>query len=193
MARRTERHSIPGPVGQLEAMIEFPDDEPSQLCLICHPHPLHRGSMHNKVVYRVGHGFRRAGAVVLRFNFRGVGASEGVYDHGIGEVEDARAALGFLRGQFPALPYSIAGFSFGSGVALRLACSLETDLPQRVVPVGIPVLRAKFDAVYDCPLPKFFIQSTRDEFGPVAETEAAVAKFSEPKTCLLYTSDAADE
>lgn len=138
--------------------------------------------MHNKVIYRVGHGFRRAGAVALRFNFRGVGASAGVFDRGVGETEDARAALAFLRARFPGLRYSIAGFSFGSGVALRLANSLKTDPPASVVPIGIPVLRAKFDSVYDCAIPKHFIQSTRDEFGPVAETEATVAKFADPKT-----------
>jgi len=80
--------------------------------------------MHNKVVYRMARGLRRSGSVVLRFNFRGVNLSEGSHDHGHGELEDARAALEFLRLRYADLPYSLAGFSFGSRVILRLGCSL---------------------------------------------------------------------
>jgi alpha/beta superfamily hydrolase len=93
----------------LEALLEEPEvGGPREACLVCHPHPLFGGTMHNKVVYRIARGMRRAGAVVLRFNFRGVGQSEGVYDRGEGELEDARAALGFLRQRYPHLPYSMA-------------------------------------------------------------------------------------
>jgi alpha/beta superfamily hydrolase len=188
LARRVESHFIAGPVGRLEALIEEPDEAPTQACLVCHPHPLYRGSMHNKVVYRIAHGFRRAGGVALRFNYRGVGKSDGVYDHGIGEVDDARAALAFLRERYPDLPYSIAGFSFGSGIALQLGCSLTEPRPQRLIPVGVPVLRGRFDAVLDCGLPKYFVQSTNDEYGPVADTEAAFEKFAEPKRLFFIES-----
>ena len=81
--------------------------------------------MHNKVVYRMARGLRRAGAVVLRFNFRGVGGSEGEHAHLTGEIEDARAALAWLRARYPALPFSLAGFSFGSRVITRLGCQAE--------------------------------------------------------------------
>lgn len=188
MPRKNESLFIAGPAGRLEALIEEPDETPSQAVLVCHPHPLYHGSMHNKVVYRIAHGFRRAGGVALRFNYRGVGQSEGAYDHGIGEIDDARAALAFLRERYPDLPYSIAGFSFGSRIALKLSCSLAEPKPVRVIPVGVPVLRTRFEEVLDCPLPKYFVQSTNDEYGPVADTEAAVEKFAEPKKLYFIES-----
>ena len=120
MARRIESHFIAGPAGRLESLLEEPEDrEPTEACLVCHPHPLFGGTMHNKVVYRLARGLRKAGGVVLRFNFRGVNLSEGTHDEGAGEVEDARTALAFLRERYPELPYSLAGFSFGSRIALR--------------------------------------------------------------------------
>src|ERR1700731_3863014 len=132
MPRRIESHLIEGPAGKLEALLEEPaDGEPREACLVCHPHPLFGGTMHNKVVYRIARGMRRAGAVVLRFNFRGVGSSEGVHDQGAGEEEDARAALGFLRERYPGLPYSMAGFSFGSRVVMKLGCMLDAPGPVR--------------------------------------------------------------
>src|SRR5215472_1356191 len=126
MARRIEAHSIPGPVGMLEALLEEPEDgAPHTAALVCHPHPLGGGTMHNKVVYRMARGLRRSGCVVLRFNFRGVGKSEGVHGNFTGEVEDARMALGWLRARYPALPFALAGFSFGARAITRLGCSIE--------------------------------------------------------------------
>src|SRR5438477_3046095 len=114
MARRIESLFIPGPAGRLEAILEEPADrEPREAVLVCHPHPQHGGTMHNKVVYRIARGMRRAGAVVLRFNYRGVNLSEGQYDHGVGEREDARTALNFVRERYADLPFALAGFSFG--------------------------------------------------------------------------------
>ena len=93
MPRRIESLLIDGPAGKLEALLEEPEDQvPDAAVLVCHPHPLHGGTMHNKVVYRIARGLRRAGAVVLRFNYRGVSLSEGKYDDGLGELEDARGA-----------------------------------------------------------------------------------------------------
>ena len=92
MARRIESLSLAGPAGRLEALLEEPDDqEPRLAALVCHPHPLYGGTMHNKVVYRIARGLRRAGCVVLRFNFRGVGQSAGEHGYMAGEIEDARA------------------------------------------------------------------------------------------------------
>src|SRR3954465_15566801 len=114
MPRRIESHRIPGPVGRLEALLEEPEEgEPREAVLVCHPHPRHGGTMHNKVVYRIARGMRRSGCVVLRFNYRGVNLSEGTYDAGLGETEDARFALMTLRERYPALPLVLAGFSFG--------------------------------------------------------------------------------
>src|ERR1700759_5560128 len=124
MARRIESLFIAGPAGRLEAIIEEPEDqEPIEAALVCHPHPQHGGTMHNKVVHRLARGLRRSGAVVLRFNYRGGNLSEGSYAHGEGELADARAALAVLRERYPALPFTLAGFSFGSRIALRLGCA----------------------------------------------------------------------
>ena len=180
MARRIESLLLNGPAGQLEALLEEPEDGmPREACLVCHPHPLFGGTMHNKVVYRIARGMRRAGAVVLRFNFRGVSRSEGVHDRGEGEVEDARAALEFLRQRYPELPYSMAGFSFGSRVIMKLGCSIS---PVRLIAVGFPTNRDGFDYLATCRIiPKYFIQSTIDEFGPKEQLEAAFQGFAEPK------------
>jgi len=120
MPRTIETHLLEGPAGKLEALLDVPEDaEPHALALICHPHPLFGGTMHNKVVYRTARALRNSGHVVLRFNFRGVGKSEGRHDLGVGEIEDARATLDWLRGRYPGLPYTLAGFSFGSRLTGR--------------------------------------------------------------------------
>src|ERR1700709_2861723 len=98
MSRRIESPLIQGPAGKLEALLEEPQEaEPREVALVCHPHPQHGGTMHNKVVYHIARGLRAAGFAVLRFNYRGVNRSDGDYDHGIGEIEDARAALEYLQ------------------------------------------------------------------------------------------------
>jgi alpha/beta superfamily hydrolase len=192
LSRRIESHFIAGPAGKLEALLEEPDDvsskndvsgteSPVEACLVCHPHPLFGGTMHNKVVYRIARGLRATGAVVLRFNFRGAGASEGVHDRGGGEVEDARAALAFLRVRYPSLPYSLAGFSFGSRIILQLGCSLGNPGPERLIGVGFPTRRGQFDYLATCGIPKYFVQSSIDEHGPRVELESAFAAFAEPK------------
>jgi hypothetical protein len=181
--RRIESHFIAGPAGRLEALLEEPaDSEPIEACLVCHPHPLFGGTMHNKVVYRIARGLRRAGSVVLRFNFRGVNLSEGTHDEGAGEVEDARTALGFLRERYPELPYSVAGFSFGSRIALRLGCTLAEPKPRRVIAVGFPTNIGHFAYLENCGLPKYFIHSTNDIYGPKPELERAFEQFAEPKS-----------
>lgn len=183
MPRRIESHFIPGPAGRLEALLEEPEDrEPVEACLVCHPHPLFGGTMHNKVVYRIARGLRRAGAVVLRFNFRGVNLSEGSHDEGRGETDDARCALAFLRERYPGLPYSLAGFSFGSRIALRLGCTLAAPRPRRIIAAGFPTTAGHFDYLETCSLPKYFIHSTQDIYGPRQELEKAFATFAEPKS-----------
>jgi alpha/beta superfamily hydrolase len=135
--------------------------------------------MHNKVVYRLARGLRKSGCVVLRFNFRGVNLSEGVYDHGKGEVEDAREAFRELRGRYPHLPALIAGFSFGSRVALRIAAS-EPDA-RRVIAVGFPTKYPNREYVREVRAPKFFIQSTHDEHGPQDEMQKFFETLPDPK------------
>ena len=139
--------------------------------------------MHNKVVYRLARGLRRTGAVVLSFNFRGVGSSQGEHAHGAGEVEDARAALDWLRARYPELPFTLAGFSFGSRVVLQLGCIGEPK-PRRVIAVGFPARFAADVYLETCSVPKVFIQSTGDQYGPRAELEPLFARFAEPKRLI---------
>jgi alpha/beta superfamily hydrolase len=182
MPRRIESHFIEGPAGRLEALLEEPEEaEPTEACLVCHPHPLHGGTMHNKVVYRIARGLRRSGSVVLRFNFRGVNLSEGTHDKGRGEVDDAWAALSFLRQRYPSLPYAIAGFSFGSRIALRLGCAIPAPRPERLIAVGFPTTIGHFDQFDKCELPKFFVQSANDVHGPKEALEQAFEGFAPPK------------
>ncbi len=138
--------------------------------------------MHNKVVYRIARGLRRAGAVVLRFNFRGVNLSEGKYDEGVGELEDARAALAFLRSRYPQLPYSLAGFSFGSRVILKLGC--ESQTVARLLAVGVPAAYTETVEIGNCNVPRVFIQSTNDQFGPEPAMQAYFDQLDGPKRLI---------
>jgi len=183
MARKIESHFIAGPAGRLEALLEEPDGgAPVEACLVCHPHPLGGGTMVNKVVHRIARAMRESGRVVLRFNFRGVGLSEGAHAHGVGELEDARAALAWLRARYPHLPYSLAGFSFGSRVILKLGCDLGDA--RQLLAAGFPTKRELFPFLADCGLPKVFISSTQDEYAPVEELEAWFRDFAEPKKLI---------
>ncbi|MCL4402080.1 MAG: alpha/beta hydrolase [Acidobacteria bacterium] len=190
MARRIAQHFIQGPAGRLEALLEEPEDRaPVEAALVCHPHPLYGGSMHNKVVYRLARGLRRSGSVVLRFNFRGVGRSEGEHAHGAGEIEDARAALEWLCARYPDLPRALAGFSFGARVVMQLGCSMDPP-PARVILAGFPTRLGGLEYLRHCTAPKSFIQSTRDEHGPRSQLEPLFQTFADPKR--LYWVDAAD-
>lgn len=161
MARRIESLFVAGPAGKLEALLEEPEErDPEQAALVCHPHPLHGGTMHNKVVHRVARGLRHAGHVVMRFNFRGVNLSEGKYGRGIGEVEDAKAALDTLRERYPQLPFTLAGFSFGSRVVLKLA--QQSADARRAIAVGFPAAYPNSEELIECPVPRIFVHSRVD-------------------------------
>src|SRR5579863_8869759 len=114
---------LAGPAGRLEALFWTSAEViPKFVAVVCHPHPLYSGTMHNKVVFQAAKSLHKCGAAVLRFNFRGVGKSEGTYDHGQGEQGDVRAAIDYLAAELPGLPILVAGFSFGSSVGLRVGC-----------------------------------------------------------------------
>ena len=182
MPRRIESLMLNGPAGRLEALLEEPEhSEPVEAALVCHPHPQHGGTMHNKVVYRIARGLRKAGCVVLRFNYRGVNLSEGKYAQGVGEVEDARSALSFLRNRYPELAFTLAGFSFGSRIVLRLGC--ERIGARRVIAVGFPT---RWDTGYlaGCTVPRVFVQSTNDQYGPMPELTRLVEGLPEPKRLI---------
>lgn len=184
MARKIESLFLDGPAGRLEALLEEPEEgTPREAALVCHPHPQHGGTMHNKVVYRIAKGLRQAGAVVLRFNYRGVNLSEGTYANGEGELDDAKVALAYLRTRYPDLPFTLAGFSFGSRIALRMGCAGMGA--RHVIAVGFPTVYKDKSYLEGCTVPKIFVQSTHDEFGPVPDLQAVVDGLTEPKQLEL--------
>jgi uncharacterized protein len=179
-----------GPAGKLEALLNAGAPAAPYAALVCHPHPLGGGTMHNKVVYHAMKAFQGFGLPVLRFNFRGTELSEGEHDYGHGEQDDVRAALDWLDREYH-LPILFAGFSFGSWVGLRACCG--DARVAGLVALGIPAHAEGRDYDYSflgaCGQPKLFVSGTRDEFGPVAAVEAVVAAAQEPKQ-LVWISEA---
>lgn len=188
MARRIQSHFIAGGAGRLEALVEEPDSAaPGDAALVCHPHPKYGGSMHNKVVYRMARALRLTGSVVLRFNFRGVNLSEGSYDHGEGELEDARTALTWLRDRYAGLPCTLAGFSFGAKIALKLGC--ENPSVRRMIAAGFPTVYHDSQFLGQCSIPRFFLQSTSDEYGPRQELEPYFHRLEGPKELIWVEAE----
>ncbi len=168
-----------GPAGRIEAILKEPDPPVTRAAIVCHPHPLFGGTMHNKVVYRIAKAFEQAGFAVLRFNFRGAGRSEGAHDDGRGEQDDLRAAIRFIEERFPNAEIWVAGFSFGSSVMLR-AVSGDKRI-RAIVGAGVPASKYEFDHVIACDRPKLFVQGSNDEFGSIADLENLYNRFNEPK------------
>ena len=127
---------LPGPVGRLEALLNAGESDATHAALVCHPHPLYGGTMHNKVVYHCMKALAKFGFPVLRFNFRGAGLSEGTHDEGRGEREDVKAAVDFLDQEF-GLPILFAGFSFGAATGLKALCSDKRIVG--MISLGTPV------------------------------------------------------
>ncbi|MFY9644296.1 MAG: alpha/beta fold hydrolase [Terriglobales bacterium] len=179
--------TIAGAAGRLEALLNAGLPTATHAALVCHPHPLYGGTLHNKVVFHTMKALNSFGFPVLRFNFRGAGLSEGEHAGGIGEVDDVRAALDWLEHEFT-LPIVFAGFSFGAAVGLRAAYA--DARVQSLIALGlpaVPVADRKDDRVYDfaflrdCAKPKLFVSGSRDQFAPPGTLEALVATFAEPK------------
>ncbi len=171
-----------GPAGRLEALLNTGRPDAPFSALVCHPYPPAGGTMHNKVVYNAMKVFSGLGLPVLRFNFRGVGLSEGTFNHGLGEQDDARAALGWLENHFN-LPILFAGFSFGSHVGLRACCG---DVRVKgLIGLGLPVRADGRDYTYSflsrCVAPKLFLSGDHDQFGPSEVLEAVLQQAPEPK------------
>jgi uncharacterized protein len=189
VATKIERLNLAGPVGSLEALLEWNAGwAPRLLSLVCHPHPLYGGTMHNKVVFRAAKAALNAGVPALRFNFRGVGQSQGKYALGIGEREDARAALGYLVHRFPGVPVCMMGFSFGSVVAL--AVGGEDARVNSLVGMALPVDSSDFSFLAGVRKPKLIVQGAMDEFGSRENVQALFASLEEPKH--LYFVEGAD-
>jgi len=171
---------LQGPAGRLEATLwTTPVDDPKSVAVVCHPHPLYGGTMHNKVVYRAAQALHQCGMPVLRFNFRGAGLSEGMHDNGRGEKDDVRAALDYLAQKFPGRPILLAGFSFGSWVGLRVGCA--DSRVTRLIGLGLPVDSTDFNYLRGCAKPKLIIQGGSDQYGSRANIEALFATLPEPK------------
>lgn len=164
---RVEPVQIAGPAGLLEAVVEDPSPgtAPTAFLVVCHPHPLHGGSMSNKVVTTLARTAHAQGVPTLRFNFRGVGASEGVFDEGRGEVQDALATVAFGRQRWPDASLWLAGFSFGGVVALRASTTRGVGSVERLVTVA-PALGRNFGSVRDISIPScpwLVVQGDADE------------------------------
>ncbi|HYL68270.1 MAG TPA: alpha/beta family hydrolase [Candidatus Limnocylindria bacterium] len=175
---------LAGPEGQLEALLWTSlVADPTLVAVVCHPHPLFGGTMHNKVVFQTAKALHQFGIPVLRFNFRGVGLSEGVHDKGRGEQDDVRAALDYLATEFPGRPILAAGFSFGSVVGLRVGC--EDARVTELIGLGLPVNDSNFDFLRACPKPKLILQGGNDKFGTRKNIESVFATMSEPKRLVI--------
>jgi len=170
---------LEGPAGRLEAILWTPasptPERPPVAAVVCHPHPVFGGTMHNKVVYQAAKSLDALGLPVLRFNFRGAGLSAGKHDSGRGEQGDVRAALDFLGGQFTEAPLLLVGFSFGASVGLRVAC--EYPRVSHLTGLGIPVNSSDFSFLSHCNKPKLFVHGSEDEYGAVERVRALVASL----------------
>ncbi len=156
--------------------------------VVCHPHPLFGGTMHNKVVYQAAKSLDALGLPVLRFNFRGTGTSEGKHDGGDGERGDVRAALDFLAAEFPNIPLLVAGFSFGCWVGLRAGC--EDARVTSLIGLGAPVNNADFSYLLQCEKPKLFVHGGNDQFGDAGKLKSLVESLpGEDKLVVVEGAD----
>ncbi len=178
---------LDGPAGRLEALLNTGASNASHAALVCHPHPVYGGTLHNKVVFHAMKALNSFGFPVLRFNFRGAGLSQGEHDQGRGEVDDVRSALDWLDREYR-LPLILAGFSFGAAVGLQAGC--PDARVKAVIALGTPVGAIEgrnydFDFLGSCGKPKLFVSGTRDQFGPRAQIEKLVESLPEPKKLVM--------
>ena len=185
MRASTRRITVPGPVGRIECAIDVPSAAPRGVALVAHPHPLYGGTLDNKVVQTLARSFVDLGYASVRPNFRGVGASEGAHDAGVGEVDDLAAALAHAQAEFAAAAVVLAGFSFGAAVQLALAQRLAPGRFERVVLVGVAVGRLDAPAARKGTL---VIHGERDETVPLA----AVLDWARPQDLPIVVVPGAD-
>jgi len=171
-APSSEKLFIDGPVGRLEAIIESPaDGAPAGNAVVCHPHPQHGGTMHNKVAHTLARAFVRLDFSVLRFNFRGTEASEGHYDDGIGELDDALAAIAWMQRRNPANTLWLAGFSFGAAIAVRAAVWADIrDQVSGLISVAPAVSRFATGLASQPQCPWLIVQGDEDELVDIEDT-----------------------
>src|SRR2546423_2438134 len=177
---------INGPAGRLEALLNEGQPDATHAALVCHPHPLYGGTVHNKVVYHALKTLHSFGFPVLRFNFRGAGLSEGKHDQGQGEVEDVQAALDWLDSEYH-LPILFCGFSFGAATGLRAACPDERVVG--LIALGMPVSAEgrgySYQYLESCVKPKLFVSGARDQYCPEQNLRQVFVLAAEPKHLVL--------
>lgn len=173
---------IPGPAGPLEALLDLPEGEPRAVAVFGHPHPLHGGTMHTKALYQAAKAMPRIGVAALRFNFRGVGRSAGVFDSGLGEKDDFRAAITFVAERFPDTPIWAAGMSFGSWVAMTVGA--EDPRISLLLGIAPPVDSYDFEALKTCTLPKFIVHGEEDELISIKDVRRFYSQIPEPKELI---------
>jgi len=171
---------LQGSAGRLEALIREPAGAHAPgAALILHPHPLYGGNMHNKVVFALQKSLGAAGMATLRFNFRGVGASGGVYADGIGEQDDLRRGLAHLAEHFPGLPLYLAGFSFGAYLSLKVG--VEDERIAGILSLGTPVGWGDVSFMEACAKPMFFIHGDADAFCDPTDLAEEFERLLQPK------------
>ncbi len=167
-APNSERLFIDGPAGRLESVLEWPGEgEIAGIAVVCHPHPQHGGTMHNKVAHTLARSFTQMGFATLRFNFRGTEQSEGHFDEGVGELDDALAAVDWLVARLPGYPLWLAGFSFGAAIAVRAGVEREVEGLISVAP-AVSRFASGLDKQPSCPW--IVLQGDEDELVSVEET-----------------------
>jgi alpha/beta superfamily hydrolase len=172
--------------GRLEALYRELQD-PAGIAVICHPHPLGGGTLHNKVVFRAARGLENANIATLRFNFRGVGASSGKHDEGEGEQDDLIAAIEWAKRKHPGKKLIVGGFSFGAWVASRVACELpEVDA---IFLIGTPVNKYDFGHLRRCEKPILFVHGTQDEHGDVEKLEKLAQQVRNAESVIVTGAD----
>jgi alpha/beta superfamily hydrolase len=177
---------IAGPSGRLEALVERPALAEGALraaVVFAHPHPLHGGTMHTKAVYRATKALAREGCVVLRFNFRGVGRSDGIFDNAVGELEDFRAGLDFMASAYPGADLWAAGFSFVAYIALTAGA--RDERVSTLIGIAPALQMYDFSEVRASAKPKYFVQGERDELCPLARMQAFLAELEGPKQLVV--------
>lgn len=183
MAKKSEMVFLPAPTGELEGIFSYVSRKVTHLAILCHPHPLYGGTMHNKVIYSMATALNQVGYATVRFNFRGVGRSSGSFNHGIGEQRDVDAVIDHFHHLYPDAIKIVGGFSFGAKVGLLSA--YRDDRISGLIGVGVTVDIADFSFLQEYEKPKLIIQGSEDPYGHIKTIRDWYYKLPEPKKLMV--------
>jgi alpha/beta superfamily hydrolase len=183
IAKKSEMVFIPGPEGELEGIFSYVSKKVTHLAVLCHPHPLYGGTMHNKVIYSIAMALNQIGFATVRFNFRGVGRSSGSFNHGIGEQRDVEAVMEHFHKLYPDALKVIGGFSFGSKVGLMVAT--RDDRVSAILGAGVTVDVADFGFLKDYDRPKLIVQGSLDQYGQPDSVREWFRELRDPKKLIF--------